>query len=212
LSPVYSPPAYSEAELAVLDEEFARAREAVTVSAAVDAALDPETEDTAMPSLLAAGLEAWVRERGGENDGGFVTDPVPAKSPRLHACLRMELDTRTERQRRWSFRAVASGSARAVQSRLQKAADAARLADMPENQLFLLRNDPWPPGPATEGELRALAGQGAATIPVPGDDLRTFAALGELLNGRHPGLNPWLAARQPAHSTYLLGKVLGDVD
>ncbi|HVT67932.1 MAG TPA: hypothetical protein VHF26_09305, partial [Trebonia sp.] len=205
-------PVLSDAEFAVLEAEFSRARAAATVTDTVSAALDPETEDLAMPALLAAGLEAWVRERGGENDGGFVTDPIPAKSPRLHACLRVELDTRTERQRRWSFRAIASDNARAVQSRLQKAADAARLADQAGHQLFLLRNDPWPPGPGTEGQLRTLAGQGGVTAPVSEDDLRTFAALGELLAGRHPGLNAWLAARRPAHGTELFGKVLSDVD
>jgi hypothetical protein len=205
-------PGRVDPEFAVLDEEFARARYAATTADTVWAALSPETEDREMPALLAAGLEAWVRERGGENDGGFVTDPIPAKSPRLHACLRMELDTRTERQRRWSFRAIASDSARAVQSRLQKAADAARLADAAGHQLCLLRNEPWPDGPATEGHLRALAAQGGITVPVAEDDLRTFAALGELLIGRHPGLNTWLAARRPAHGTELFGKVLGDVE
>ncbi|HEY1700300.1 MAG TPA: hypothetical protein VGG75_11370 [Trebonia sp.] len=205
-------PVLSDAEFAVLEAEFSRARAAAAVTDTVSAALDPETEDLAMPALLAAGLEAWVRERGGENDGGFVTDPIPAKSPRLHACLRMELDTRTERQRRWSFRAIASDSPRAVQSRLQKAVDAARLSDTAGHQLYLLRNEPWPSGPSTEGQLRTLAGQGAVTVPVTADDLRTFAALGELLAGRHPGLNAWLAARRPAHGTELFGKVLGDID
>ena len=81
--------------------------------AAVGAALDPETEDAAMPPLLAAGLEAWARELGGADDQAFVQDPLPGKNPRLHACLRMLLDTRTERQRRWAFRAIASQPARA---------------------------------------------------------------------------------------------------
>ena len=196
----------SESELAILDASFATLRSAADVAAA----LDPETEDTAMPELLAAGLEAWARERGGENDGGFVTDPVPAKSPRLHACLRMELDTRTERQRRWSFRAIASDNPRAVQSRLRKAAEAARLADGAGHLLFLLRNEPWPSGPATEKELADLAGTGAVTVPAPADDLRTLAALKEMLAAHHPGLNAWLADRQPAHRTELLGKALSD--
>ena len=87
----------------------------------VSAALDPETEDAAMPPLLAAGLEAWARELGGADDKAFVQDPLPGKNPRLHACLRMLLDARTERQRRWAFRAIASHSPRAVQTRLRKA-------------------------------------------------------------------------------------------
>ena len=103
--------------LAALDLLFARLAE----QAAVGAALDPETEDAAMPPLLAAGLEAWARELGGADDQAFVQDPLPGKNPRLHACLRMLLDTRTERQRRWAFRAIASNSPRAVQTRLKKA-------------------------------------------------------------------------------------------
>ncbi len=81
-----------------------------------------------MPPLLAAGLEAWARELGGADDQAFVQEPLPGKNPRLHACLRMLLDTRTERQRRWAFRAIASNSPRAVQTRLRKAIEGAGLA------------------------------------------------------------------------------------
>ena len=74
-----------------------------------------------MPPLLAAGLEAWARESDGDNQA-LVQDSPPGKNPRLHACLRMLLDLRTERsQRRWAFRAIASDSPRAVQTRLRKA-------------------------------------------------------------------------------------------
>ena len=79
-----------------------RPRPAVRAAAArtptVSAALDPETEDAAMPPLLAAGLEAWARELGGADDQAFVQDSLPGKNPRLHACLRMLLDLRTERR------------------------------------------------------------------------------------------------------------------
>ncbi|MCL2583017.1 MAG: ATP-binding protein [Streptosporangiales bacterium] len=198
------PAGASGSEFAALDAEFASLRSTANVAAA----LSPETEDTAMPALLAAGLEAWVRERGGENDGGFVTDPVPAKSPRLHACLRMEVDTRTERQRRWSFRAIASDSPRAVQSRLKKAAEAARLADGAGHRLFLLRNAPWPSGPATEKEVADLSAAGAAALAASEEDLKVLAALEEMLTGHHPGLNAWLADRQPAHRTDLFRQAL----
>src|SRR3984885_14158019 len=97
--------------LGALDRLFARLAE----QASVGAALDPETEDTAMPPLLAAGLEAWARALGGADDQAFVQDPLPGRNPRLHGCLRMLLDTRTERQRRWAFRAIASNHPRAVQ-------------------------------------------------------------------------------------------------
>lgn len=198
-------PSASGSEFAALDAEFA----ALQSTADVAAALDAQTEDTAMPPLLAAGLEAWVRERG-ENDGSFVTDPVPAKGPRLHACLRMEVDTRTERQRRWSFRAIASGSPRAVQSRLKKAAEAARLADGAGHRLFLLRNEPWPSGPATEKDVADVTAAGAVTLAASEDDLKVLAALAEMLAGRHPGLNAWLADRRPAHRTALLRETLAD--
>lgn len=196
----------SGSDFGALDARFASLRSAADVSAA----LSPQTEDIAMPRLLAAGLEAWVRERGGDNDGGFVTDPVPGKSPRLHACLRMELDPRTERQRRWSFRAIASDSPQAVQSRLRKAAEAARLADGAGHRLFLLRNQPWPTGSATEKELAARTDEGAVTVASAEEDLRALAALEEMLAAHNPGLNAWLADRQPAHRTELLGKALSD--
>lgn len=205
-SPAFLAPAgASGSEFATLDAELASLR----ATADVSAALSPETEDTAMPALLAAGLEAWVRERG-ENDGAFVTDPVPAKSPRLHACLRKEVDTRTERQRRWSFRAIASDSPRAVQSRLKKAAEAARLADDAGHRLFLLRNPAWPDGPASEKELADVTAAGAVTLAASEDDLKVLFALREMLTGRHPGLNAWLADRRPAHRTSLLREALAD--
>ena len=122
--PVIAGGAAESPGLAALDRLFARLAEQATVGAA----LEPETEDAAMPPLLAAGLEAWARELGGADDQAFVQEPLPGKNPRLHACLRMLLDTRTERQRRWAFRAIASNSPRAVQTRLRKAIEGAGLA------------------------------------------------------------------------------------
>ena len=194
--------------LAALDLLFARLRE----QAAVGAALDPETEDAAMPPLLAAGLEAWARELGGADDQAFVQDPLPGKNPRLHACLRMLLDTRTERQRRWAFRAIASHSPRAVQTRLKKAIEGAGLAaggvGDAGRRLFVLRSAGWPSGPVTERAAAEFAAKGGVLLPVAEADLATFAALGELLAGHHPELNAWLLARRPAHGTELLRRAL----
>jgi Helicase HerA, central domain len=198
--------------LAALDLLFARLSE----QAAVGAALDPETEDAAMPPLLAAGLEAWARELGGVEDQAFVQDPLPGKNPRLHACLRMLLDTRTERQRRWAFRAIASHSPRAVQTRLKKAIEGAGLAaggvGDAGRRLFVLRSAGWPSGPVTERAAAEFAAKGGVLLPVAEADLATFAALGELLAGHHPELNAWLLARRPAHGTELLRRALGDAD
>jgi hypothetical protein len=197
---------------AELDRLFAR----LSQEAQVSAALDPETEDAAMPPLLAAGLEAWARELGGVEDQVFVQEPLPGKNPRLHACLRMLLDTRTERQRRWAFRAIASNSPRAVQTRLRKAIEGAGLAaggvGDAGRRLFVLRSAGWPSGPVTEKAAAELTAKGGVLLPVAEADLRTFAALGELLSGHHPELNAWLLARRPAHGTELLGRALADAD
>ena len=198
--------------LAALDRLFARLSE----QAAIGAALDPETEDAAMPPLLAAGLEAWARELGGADDQAFVQDPLPGKNPRLHACLRMLLDTRTERQRRWAFRAIASHSPRAVQTRLKKAIEGAGLAaggvGDASRRLFVLRSAGWPSGPVTERAAAEFAAKGGVLLPVAEADLATFAALGELLAGHQPELNAWLLARRPAHGTELLRRALADAD
>ena len=197
--------------LAALDELFARLREAADVGAA----LAHDTEDAAMPPLLTAGLEAWAREADGDGQA-FVQDSPPGKNPRLHACLRMLLDLRTERsQRRWAFRAIASDSPRAVQTRLRKAIEGAGLAaggvGDAERRLFVLRSARWPSGPVTEKAAAEFADKGGLVLPPGEADLRTFAALGELLGGHHAELNAWLLARQPAHSTELLRRALGDV-
>jgi Helicase HerA, central domain len=196
--------------LAALDRLFAR----LTEQATVGAALEPETEDAAMPPLLAAGLEAWARELGGADDQAFVQEPLPGKNPRLHACLRMLLDTRTERQRRWAFRAIASNSPRAVQTRLRKAIEGAGLAaggvGDAGRRLFVLRSPGWPTGPVTEKAAAEFTAKGGMLLPVSEADLKTFAALGELLAGHHPELNAWLLARRPAHGTELLGRALAD--
>ena len=199
-------------DLAVLDARFAELRAAPDTAAVVAAALDPATEDTAMPTLLAAGLEAWVRELGGSVDHPFAQDPPPGKNPRLHASLRLVLDARTERHRRWAFRAVAAGHPRAVQARLRKAAEASGLdAGRPERHLFVLRNGAWPKGKVTEQETTGLESKGGVVLPVPPADLATFAALAELIAERHPALNAWLADRKPAHASEVLAIALWDV-
>ncbi len=193
-----------------LDELFATLRGGADVAAA----LAHETEDAAMPPLLQAGLEAWAREADGGDDQEFIQDPPSAKYPRLHACLRMLLDTRTERPRRWAFRAISSDHPRAVQARLRKAIEGAGLAaggvGDAERRLFVLRSAPWPNGPVTEKAAAEFADKGGLVLPVTEADLKTFAALGELLGGHHTELNAWLLSRRPAHGTELLDRALGD--
>jgi hypothetical protein len=201
-------PLASEGNLAALDARFAELRE----GASVMEAFDPETEDLAVPSLLRAGLESWIRERGDAMDGLFFLERPPRKDPPLHACLRMMVDERTERQRRWSFRAIGSERARSAQSRLRKAITEARLAgESPDRRLFVLRNSSWPNGPATQKLAAELRDKGGAAITFTAEDLKTFHALGTMLGSDQPDLGVWLAARQPAHRTELLRRALGDV-
>lgn len=197
-----------EAELEQLDALFAKLRDSADVRAAVDGG----TEDSAVPALLSAGLGAWIRELGADSDHVFVQDPLPGKNPRLHGCLRMMLDARTERHRRWSFRAIAAGHPRAVQSRLRKALDAAALeTEGAGRHLFVLRNTHWPSGPATEKVAAELEAKGGVVLPLTAADLKTFHALGEMFTGHHQELNAWLIARQPAHRTALFEQALGGV-
>jgi len=203
-----TPPAGADQDFAEIDALFA----GLLHDAEVSTAFNPETEDSIVPALLAAGLEAWVRELGEQTGYSFVQDPVPGKNPRLHACLRMILDARTERQHRWGFRAIGSDNARAVQSRLKKAAEGAGLdAASAGRELFVLRSSPWPAGKVTERETDDFVAKGGVVLPVAEADLKTFHALSELLAAHHRDLNAWLLARQPAHRTELLERALGGV-
>lgn len=197
-----------EEELAALDVRFNE----LWRNADVSAALVSGTEDALVPSLLQAGLEAWVRERGGVGDQSFVQERLPGKNPPLHAVLRMIIDEDIERQRRWAFRAIAATNAKAVQSRLRNAVETAGLdGDSADRMLFILRGTPWPSGPKTAEEVAAFSARGGRKLTLTSSDLQVFDALTVLLAERHPALNAWLASRQPAHRTELLTAALGDL-
>jgi Helicase HerA, central domain len=197
-----------ETELTALDTRF---RE-LWNTADVSAALVPGTEDGLIPEFLDAGLDAWIRERGEDDHLTFIRERHPRKNPALHAELRMIMDDRTERQRRWAFRAIAAEKAISVLSRLRNATQAIGLdSDTANRQLFVLRSTPWPNGRKTEAERADFAARGGLTIPATVGDLKTFAALRVMLAERHPDLNAWLVARQPAHGTDLLRLALADV-
>lgn len=193
-------------DLATLDARFDELRAA----AEVDTAFDPKAEDVRLRDLLSSGLEAWIRER--DEDGGlFVQDSPRGRSPALHAVLLQTVDDHTERRRQWAFRAIASGNAKAVLSRLRKAENVVGLdGRSTERRLFVLRNDPWPTGPTSERETTAFAEKGGRVVPLTNDDVRTFDALSVMLAERHPGLDGWLRTRRPAHDTELFGRTLAD--
>ena len=200
--------AQREEELTALDARF----DELWKSADVSAALATGTEDSLVPSLLQAGLEAWVRERGGAGDRSFVQERLPGRNPPLHADLRMIIDERTERQRRWAFRAIAATNARTVQSRLKNAVEAAGLdGGSADRMLFILRGIPWPSGQKTAEDVADFSAKGGRKLTLTASDLQVFDALTAMLAERHPALNAWLASRQPAHGTDLLSNALGDL-
>jgi hypothetical protein len=197
-----------ETELTALDDRF---RE-LWNTADVSSALVPGTEDGLMPEFLDAGLDSWIRERGEADSLAFTRERHPRKNPALHAELRMIIDDRTERQRRWAFRAIAADNANSVLSRLRNATRAIGLdSDTANRQLFVLRSTSWPNGRKTEAERADFTARGGLTIPATVGDLKTFAALRAMLAERHPDLNAWLVARQPAHGTDLLRLALAGV-
>jgi hypothetical protein len=204
--PLVVPPPAGEPALAELDARFAD----LTAAADPTAVLAEEVEDTAVPPLLSAGLQAWILERG-EAAQAYSVDPPPGPRPALHARLRLTLDERTEDQVHWGFRAIGTHSAVAALNRLRKACTAAGLTDgLPKRKLFLLRNPDWSRGPATQAELKAFHAAGGKDFGLDNRDLRTLQALQTLLTENPPNLHAWLLARKPASGIELLRQALGD--
>ncbi|MEV5414065.1 DUF87 domain-containing protein [Thermopolyspora sp. NPDC052614] len=197
-------PGRTERALLALDERFAALRAAADVTMATNAA----TEDETMPKLLAAGLEAWVAALG-EPGTEFTQDPEPSANPALHARLRRNLDESTEDQMHWAFRAIAATNARAVITRLRKAAvEAGLTADVPKRRLFVLRNDPWPTGPKTHEAVTLFATAGGRVLGFTEDDLKILAALRDLIAENPPHLRSWLASRKPVEHVGFLRAAL----
>lgn len=188
-----------------LDRRFAEyRRRAVTV-----AALDPDGEDTTMPGLLSAALDAWITELG-EAGQAFRPDPLPGQRVVLHGRLRQTLDAATDDERHWAFRAVSSGNAVAVQNRVRKAWEATGF-NPDRRQLFLLRNTAWPKGAKTAVMLAEFEAAGGRVLPMSEDDVRTMTALRDLIDDNHPDLPEWLRRRRPAHGIGWLRAALGDI-
>jgi hypothetical protein len=205
--PVAAPPPPAEDDLLLLDGVFEKLR----AEADVLPALDQRTEDEVVPGLLSAALTAWIAELG-ENDQGWSLESPPSVKPALHARLIRTLDEDTENEAHWAFRAITHSNARAAQSRLAKARSAAAHHLVSERRkLILLRNQPWPTGPVTQESIAAFRDAGGRDVPVSESDLRTFAALKEMLAAQDSRLPAWLAARKPASETELLAAVLPTV-
>ncbi|WP_416905013.1 ATP-binding protein [Micromonospora echinospora] len=189
-----------------LDERFAE----LVRTVGVDGALDPATEDVRIPELLGAGLAAWIGEQA-TTGATYRHDPPPGRRPALHGRLVEVLDEATENEAHWCFRAIGSGNAIAVLSRIRAACTLAGLdRAVPQRRLVLLRNGPWPSGRRTGEVLDAFHAAGGVTLPVGEADLRVLAALRTLAAEGDPAYPDWLLARRPASGTALFGAVLGD--
>jgi hypothetical protein len=193
-------------DLKALDERFAELISTVDVGAA----LDSKTEDVEMPFLLTAGLAAWIDEQA-PTGATYKHDPLPSAKPALHGRLIKVLDEATENEAHWGFRAIASTSAVAVINRVRAACTTAGLdLEVPQRQLVLMRNGPWPTGPRTTEVLQAFDAAGGIVLPASTVDLKVFAALRVMRAAPGPLFQEWLVARRPASGTDLFRSVLGD--
>ncbi|MDT3440944.1 helicase HerA domain-containing protein [Pseudofrankia sp. BMG5.37] len=198
-------------------------------------ALADRDEDDAVPDLLAAGLDAWIAELGPAGRA-FSRDARPSAKPALHARLRRVLDETTGDEAHWSFRAILTTHPGTALTRLNNACTMAGIATgigageggrirrrdrglagldgaaaAGRRALVVLRSAEWSKGVKTQDALEAFERAGGITHFLSDEDLRTFAALRQLLDGRHPTLQTWLLARRPASSTPLLTAALDAV-
>ncbi|MDR7278424.1 helicase HerA domain-containing protein [Catenuloplanes atrovinosus] len=202
------PPRTSDTELIALDERLAT----LVAEASVDAALSPETEDAAMPSLLTAGLRAWVIETGAANE--YEVQAGSGATPVFHAMLRHFLDPDTDDQEHWSIRCIAKEHHRSVIARIERLKRAAALdSHVAKRAAVILRpaGTHWSSGPATTQTWQGFEAAGGRIITPSPDDLKVFAALRVLLEQPSKMLTAWLMARRPAGGTVLMGQILGEM-
>ena len=172
--------------------------------------LDRDQEDAVVPSLLAAGLQAWIVERG-VADEAFGQDGPPSAKPALHARLRRTLDEGTEDQAHWSFRAITSKHhGVAALNRIKRAVTAAGVDyQVPKRRLFFLRNGAWS-GAKTLSTIDELKSRNTVTLAFGESDLRVLSALKVLLDGGHVDLPAWLMLRRPASGTEIFRQAMSE--
>ncbi len=188
-------------------------------TADVTSPLEDDTEDQWFPVLLAAGLNAWIAERG---DAGraFGVDPPPSPKAGLHARLKRALgdenddDVSSEDQVHWSFRAISdTHHGLAALHRIRRARTAAGLnAEVAKRKLFLIRNGPWSQAAKTQEVIAALKADGGVTLSIDENDLRVLAALHGLREENPAELQAWLVRERPTQQITLFKEALADVD
>ncbi|WP_306207315.1 ATP-binding protein [Actinoplanes sp. RD1] len=219
-TPARTAPAIADEELARIERRFEELRR----TADVTSPLERDTEDSRFPALLAAGLRAWVAERG-DDGAAYSIDPPPSSKPDLHARLRRNLDRRSEEEREdsadqsraedqmhWSFRAISdTHHGLAALHRIRRARTAAGLtSDVAKRKLFLLRNGEWSQSAKTQEVIKELEADGGVTIKVEEADLRVLAALHGLRDENPAHLHAWLLRYRPAGQITLFKETLAD--
>uniref|UniRef100_UPI002F35872D helicase HerA domain-containing protein n=1 Tax=Rhodococcus sp. H36-A4 TaxID=3004353 RepID=UPI002F35872D len=206
LNPAVTPPATPPpppGDFAKLDARFAELLAVADLSA-----LDADDEDDTVPSLLGAGLDAWITETG-TVEHKFTRDAEPGRKPSLHGRVRRVLDDVTDDQEHWGFRAIAATHPISVQNRIQKACTAAGLTQgTDKRRLVILRSAPWPSGPKTAKTVQAFEDAGGIVVSFTESDVLALSALKALASEKDENLQAWLVARQPAHKIALFRDVL----
>ena len=202
-------PAVATGELDRLDARFVEFKRVADVTGPLSGA----REDAEIPSLLAAGLTAWIAERGPAGER-FILDPPPSSRPSLHARLRLVVDAEREDQVHWCFRAIGDGHhGNAALARLRKACTAAGLDHrVPKRKLFVLRNGELTGGPKMREAAAAFTRDGGIRLPLDDEDLRILFALRMMFRDPSAGLRAWLAARRPTRSVAVFQAALADAD
>ncbi|AQZ63731.1 unnamed protein product [[Actinomadura] parvosata subsp. kistnae] len=213
-------PTVSEEALVRIESRF----EELVRTADVTSPLEHDMEDDRFPALLAAGLNAWIVERGDDGER-FSVDPPPSAKPDLHARLRRALDERSEEERErspddtlsedqvhWSFRAI-SDTHHGVGAlhRIRRARTASGLdAGVRKRKLILIRNGPWSRSAKTQEALKELAADGGMTLSIDEADLRVLAALDGLRKENPAELHAWLVRYRPTEQITLFKEALSD--
>ncbi|SCF49511.1 AAA-like domain-containing protein [Micromonospora matsumotoense] len=221
-APVLTVPAVADDELARIEDRF----EELKRNADITSPLERDTEDSTFPALLAAGLQAWIAERGDGNQR-FSIDAPPSSKPDLHARLRRDLDersedererspdqSRTEDQVHWAFRAISdTHHGVAALHRIRRARTAAGLtSEVAKRKLFLLRNAEWSQSAKTQEVIEQLNRDGGVTLTVDEADLRILAALHGLRNENPASLQAWLVRYRPTQQIRLFKEALADAE
>jgi uncharacterized protein DUF87 len=219
-APAPAAPSVGHDELARIEARF----EELKRDADVTSPLESDTEDSTFPALLAAGLSAWIAERGDDGQR-FRIDPPPSSKPDLHARLRRDLDERSEEEREssadqsrsedqvhWAFRAISdTHHGVAALHRIRRARTAAALtSDVAKRKLFLLRNGEWSQSAKTQEVVEQLTRDGGVTLAVDESDLRILCALHGLRAENPASLQAWLVRYRPTEQITLFKEALAD--